>query len=292
LKVAIHSRTFYDDRLPCFRSVIDELLNRRAEVLLSDQLAAFLKVKGVTYAEVSTFEMGKLPQDIDYAFSVGGDGTLLETVSLVRHAQIPIVGINTGRLGFLATISNDQVAAAVHDIIHGKYTIEYRSLVQVEATEDIFGGLNFGLNEFAITKRDTSSMIIVHTYMNGGYLNTYWADGLIVATATGSTGYSLSVGGPVVAPELNNIFVISPVSPHNLNVRPMVVSNDCELSFKIEGRSKNFLVSLDSRSVSVDESIGLTVKKADFNIGLVKLSDYNFAETLRKKLNWGYDARN
>jgi len=292
LKVAIHSRTFYQNRIPCFKAVIEELLKRNVEVLVSSDLYRYLKSQQVLYTQVHIFNGPADLQGVKFMFSVGGDGTLLETVTLVHRQNIPIIGINTGRLGFLATIPNEKISEAIGDVFSGRYKIERRTLVQAETSNNIFGEFNYALNEFAITKRDTSSMIIVHTYIDGEYLNSYWADGLIIATPTGSTGYSLSVGGPVVMPALNNIFIISPVSPHNLTVRPLIVPNDCVLSFSIEGRGKNFLVSLDSRSVVADEKIKLSVRKSDFDVGLVKLEQYRFTDTLRRKLNWGYDARN
>ena len=223
--------------------------------------------------------------------SAGGDGTFLETVTLVREKDIPILGINTGTLGFLATTPKDNIKAVLDAVFSGFYTIEERTLIALESEPSIFGELNFAMNEFTITKRDTASMIIVHTYLNGDYLNSYWADGLIVATPTGSTGYSLSVGGPVVDPRTNN-FIIAPISPHNLNVRPLIVSDGSVISFEIAGRSKNFLVSLDSRSMVVDASIQMAVRKCEFNVKLVKLAGESFLKTLRAKLNWGLDTRN
>jgi len=201
------------------------------------------------------------------------------------------VGINTGRLGFLATISKEKVTHAVEALYQNEYSYDLRTLVRVHSDQDVFDGCNFGLNDFTILKKDTSSMITVHTYIDGEYLNSYWADGLIVSTPTGSTGYSLSCGGPVVLPQSHN-FIITPVSPHNLTVRPMVVSDNSVISFEIEGRSNNFLVSLDSRSYTVDASIQMAVSKEQFMAKLVKLDGYNFLDTLRQKLNWGYDARN
>lgn len=228
---------------------------------------------------------------MDFVISVGGDGTLLDTVSLVGEYEVPIVGINTGRMGFLATIAKEDVEKAVQVLFDGDFTIQDRILINLEADQKLFNGVPYGLNEFTIHKRDTSSMIIVHTYIDGEYLNSYWADGLIVATPTGSTGYSLSCGGPLISPSAKN-FVITPVSPHNLNVRPMIVSDESEITFSIEGRSKKFLISLDSRSTAVDASVKLKVKREKFVARLVKFHDYSFFDTLRKKLNWGFDMRN
>lgn len=291
MKIGIHSRTFEEDKLVFFKSIINEIVNRGFELSLSKDLSKFLRQKLDEIPQHHVFNSSQELQPSDLIFSVGGDGTLLETVLYVKEKNIPIIGVNTGRLGFLATISNDKIKEAMDSIFIGNYTIDSRTLLKLETNEDVFAGNNVGLNEFTILKRDTSSMIIVHTYIDGEYLNSYWADGLIVATPTGSTGYSLSVGGPVVVPQSNN-FIISPVSPHNLNVRPLIVSDDCTISFEIEGRSKNFLISLDSRSRKVNESIKMAVRKSDFKANLLKLKGDNFLNTLRKKLHWGLDLRN
>lgn len=230
-------------------------------------------------------------KNMDFAVSIGGDGTLLDTVCYIGPYETPVLGINTGRMGFLATLAKEDIEWAAKDLINSNYSLEDRSLVRLESSLPLFEGLNFGLNEFTIHKRDTSSMITVHTYINNEYLNSYWADGLIVSTPTGSTGYSLSCGGPLISPIARN-FVITPVSPHNLNVRPMVVSDDSEISFKIEGRSEKFLVSLDSRSTAIDATVDLKIKKERFVAKLVKFQNYSFFDTLRQKLNWGYDMRN
>jgi NAD+ kinase len=228
---------------------------------------------------------------LDFIFSVGGDGTLLDTVCLVGEKQIPIVGLNTGRMGFLATVAANDIASAVHNLAEGNFQIESRTLLSLWSSKKLFQGLNFALNEFTIHKRDTSSMITVHTYIDGSYLNSYWADGLIVSTPTGSTGYSLSCGGPLITPGAKN-FVITPVSPHNLNVRPIIVSDESEISFEIEGRTDKFMISLDSRSTAISADLKLSVKKEKFSAKLVRLPGDHFFDTLRQKLNWGYDMRN
>ncbi len=292
-RIAIHSRAFHEEKLPIFKLILEEVQRHNIHVVLHADLATFLTQQPLNFQHLfnGVFRKTDDLQNIDFLFSVGGDGTLLEAITLVRNLQIPILGINAGRLGFLATIPSEEIKTSIDALFKGFYSIDYRTLIQIDSNRDIFDGMNFGLNEFAILKRDTSSMIVVHTYLDGEYLNSYWADGLIIATPTGSTGYSLSVGGPVVIPHSNN-FIISPVSPHNLNVRPLVVSDDSVISFEIEGRSKNFLISLDSRSRKVDASIQMAVRKCDFKIALVKLKDNNFLNTLRLKLNWGLDARN
>ena len=204
---------------------------------------------------------------------------------------MPIVGINLGRLGFLSTISGSHISEVMQRLRNQEFNIESRSLLHMDSNKALFEPFNFGLNEMTITKKESSSMIVVHTYVDGSYLNAYWADGLTVATPTGSTGYSLSCGGPLVHPNQKN-FIITPVSPHNLNVRPMIVSDQSKITFQIEGRSKEFLVSLDSRSLTVDDSIEISVQREQFEAKLVRFADSDYFDTLRTKLNWGLDARN
>jgi NAD+ kinase len=291
MKVAVHSKSFEVQKLPYIKQILDEIVRRKFQLEISSTLHQHLLNYGVTVPSYSIFSSHKELNGTNLMISVGGDGTFLETVTLVRNKDIPILGINTGTLGFLATTQRDKIKEVLDAIFNGFYTIEERTLIALESEPSIFGDLNFGMNEFTIIKRDTSSMIIVHTFLNGDYLNSYWADGLIVSTPTGSTGYSLSVGGPVVDPRTNN-FIIAPISPHNLNVRPLIVSDNSVISFEIAGRSKNFLVSLDSRSMVVDASIQMAVRKCDFNAKLIKLTGEGFLKTLRVKLNWGLDTRN
>jgi NAD+ kinase len=229
--------------------------------------------------------------DAEYLISIGGDGTLLDTVALVKEKNIPVLGINSGRLGFLANVAKDEVYEAFTDLAKGNYTIDTRSLLYLESTETYFDGLHFALNDFVIHKNDSSSMIVVNTYLNGEFLNSYWADGLIISTNTGSTGYSLSCGGPILFP-YSESFAITPIAPHNLNVRPIVVSDKNVISFEVEGRSNSFLISMDSRSVSVPFTSQLAIRKSDFELKLVQLKDHNYLRTLRRKLMWGVDKRN
>ncbi len=291
MKVAVHSKSFEVQKLPYIEFILQDILKRRFQLEISAALHQHLQNYNVLVPCQNIFSSYKDLNGTNIMISIGGDGTFLETVTLVRDKNIPILGINTGTLGFLATTPKDQIQAALDAVFNGFYSIEERTLIALESEPSIFGELNFGMNEFTIIKRDTSSMIIVHTYLNGDYLNSYWADGLIVATPTGSTGYSLSVGGPVVDPRTNN-FIIAPISPHNLNVRPLIVADNSVISFEIAGRSKNFLVSLDSRSMVVDASIQMAVRKCNFNAKLIKLSGESFLKTLRVKLNWGLDTRN
>jgi NAD+ kinase len=290
MKIALHGKVFNKEVEPYIRKVLDLLYKADAEISISNQsIDSFIEVfpECKRLSRFSKISKG----DIDFVISLGGDGTLLEAVSMVGEAETPILGINTGRLGFLATSPKEQIEQALNDLFAMNYKIDARSLIKMECSKPIFNKIDFALNEFAILKTDSSSMITVHTYVDGDYLNSYWADGLIVSTPTGSTGYSLSCGGPIVLPHSNN-FVITPVSAHNLNVRPLIVSDQSEITFKIESRSNKFLVSLDSKSESVDNDVKLAVRKEDFQAKLITFSYSNYFDTLRQKLNWGLDLRN
>ncbi|TAE17297.1 MAG: NAD kinase [Bacteroidetes bacterium] len=291
MKIALHGRNFKPEAQPYIAQMLKQLQQRGAELSISKTFAEFLHPLELFPDDCHLYHTHEDLGNPDFFLSFGGDGTLLEAVTHVGERQTPIVGINTGRLGFLANTSPNELNAMIDCLYKGYYTFDDRLLISVISDEDIFEGINFGLNEFAITKRDTSSMIVVHTYLNGEYLNSYWADGLIVSTPTGSTGYALSCGGPVVMPQ-SNLFIVAPVSPHNLNVRPLIVADDSVISFSIEGRSKNFLVSLDSRSKVIDSSVQIAVRRERFKARLVKLQEHNFLNTLRHKLSWGLDTRN
>lgn len=242
--------------------------------------------------EIRTFaQSGDLDESIEFIISLGGDGTLLDTVTLVRNKKIPILGINFGRLGFLASIGKKELKIAVEAMVDRSFIVDKRSLIHLDADRPLFGETPYALNEFAIHKTDISPMIKIHTYLNGEFLNTYWADGLIVSTPTGSTGYSLSCGGPIVFPESGS-FVITPVAPHNLNVRPIIVPDDNIISFEIEGRSDQFICALDSRREIVPRNIQLAVKREKFDVSIIRLNENNFLRTLRNKLSWGLDTRN
>lgn len=291
MKIAILGKPFSAEIAPFIQVLFDELKDRSTDVIILESFYSYLKNTINLPNGIDTFNRGDKLTGVEMVFSIGGDGTLLDAVTYVGAQQIPILGINTGRLGFLATVPYDSIPVTLDAIYKGHYTLDDRALIKVDSDQDIFDGINFGLNEFSIQKRDTSSMLVVHTYIDGEYLNSYWADGLVVATPTGSTGYSLSCGGPLVLPQTNN-FVISPVCPHNLNVRPMIVSDRSIISFEVEGRSSSYLASLDSRSIPVDMTVQLAVKRENFVARLVKLHHVNFLSTLRSKLNWGLDKRN
>jgi NAD+ kinase len=223
--------------------------------------------------------------------SLGGDGNMLDTVTHVRDSGIPILGINYGRLGFLANIGKEELHLAIDAIVNRKYVLEKRTLLHLDADFPLFGDTPYALNEFSIQKKDSSPMIKIHTYLNGEFLNTYWADGLIVSTPTGSTGYSLSCNGPVVFPD-SHTFIITPISPHNLNIRPIVIPDNTIISFEVEGRTDGFLTTLDARRQIVPKESQLAIKKENFDINLIRLNENNFLQTLRDKLSWGLDKRN
>ena len=242
--------------------------------------------------DTTTFSTAEdLTEEVEFIISLGGDGTLLDTVTLVRDKKISIMGINFGRLGFLASIGREEVKKAVKAIAKRTYVEDTRTLIHLDASLPMFGNVPYALNDFSIHKRDVASMIKIHTYLNGEFLNTYWADGLIVATPTGSTGYSLSCNGPVVFPDSGS-FVITPVAPHNLNVRPIIVPDNNIISFEIESRADEIICALDSRRQIISKDVQLAIKKESFDVKLVRLSENNFLQTLRNKLTWGLDKRN
>lgn len=292
MKVAIFGRSTIDNTSEHIQLLFHKLNEYKTEILIYEPFYNFIKQKMQINGSIKTFKThDELVGNVDYMFSIGGDGTFLETLTYVRDSGIPIIGINTGRLGFLANIAKTEINKAIDSLLHKKIKIEKRSLISVTSKSKLFGEVNYGLNEITILKKDTSSLITINAYINGDFLNSYFADGLIVATPTGSTAYSLSCGGPLVMPCSQN-FIITPIASHNLNVRPLVISDDSIITLKVEGRNSNYLVSLDSRSEVIDSSIELTLKKADFSANLIQLENQNFFNTIRNKLLWGLDKRN
>jgi len=292
MKVAIYSRVLESTQQKDVQLFLDEL---NKEKIVPVVFRPFLQEAGRYLnlpADTESFSSYEdLNEDIDFVISLGGDGTLLDTVTLVRDKKIPIVGINFGRLGFLASIGRDEMTEAVKALSRRSYIVDKRALVHLDSNIPLFNDVPYALNEFAIHKRDTASMIKIHTYINGELLNTYWADGLILATPTGSTGYSLSCGGPVVFPDACS-FVLTPIAPHNLNVRSIVIPDNTIVSFEVESRSDDIICSLDSRREIVDKNVLLAVRKENFMVNLVRLNENNFLQTLRNKLSWGLDKRN
>ncbi len=292
MKVAIYSRVLEEGQYEDIQLFFDELVKNNIETVIFQPFFEQIKEHISLPETCSTFYLSEdLKADVDFVISLGGDGTLLDTVTLVRDKNIPVMGINFGRLGFLASISREEVTSAVSALAKGTYVIDKRTMIHVDSNLPLFGQVPYGLNEFSIHKRDTASMIKINTYLNGEFLTSYWADGLIVATPTGSTGYSLSCNGPIVFPDSKN-FVITPVAPHNLNVRSLIVPDDNIISFEIDGRSDQIICALDSRREIVNKDVQLAVKKNSFMFNLVRLNENNFLQTLHNKLNWGLDKRN
>ena len=292
MKIAIYSRGLEENQHKEINLLLKELEQHDVEpVFYQDFFNKFYSAVDIK-TKYSTFNShDDLDETIDCIISLGGDGTLLDTVTLVRDKGIPVLGINYGRLGFLANIGKGELQTAVEALVNHTYVTDKRTLIHLDANVPLFGDVPYALNEFTLLKKDSSSMIKIHTYLNGEFLNTYWADGLIVATPTGSTGYSLSCNGPVVFPDSGS-FVITPVAPHNLNIRPIVVPDNNIISFEVEGRTDGFLCTLDSRREFVTKEIQLAVRKESFSINLIRLNENNFLQTLRNKLSWGLDVRN
>lgn len=292
MRLAIYGRLLKDEDIPSLQELLDIIGDRQIEALIhknyQNQFKGRLKMKG----KFGTFKNhDDIKDSVDYLISLGGDGTLLDTLTYVRNSNIPILGINFGRLGFLASTGRSEIKLAIDALLARTYQLDRRTLLHLDSNKDIFGGVNYALNEFSIHKKDTSSMITIHTYINGELLNSYWADGLIIATPTGSTGYSLSCGGPIIFPSSEN-FVITPVAPHNLNVRPIIVSSDSIISFEVEGRNESFLCTLDSRYEAIDTTYQIAVRKEEFSINLLRVNEMDFLSTIREKLMWGADQRN
>jgi NAD+ kinase len=292
MKVAIYSRGGESVRPGDVRNLLEALRNVRITPVIHEdifhQVSHLIEESG----DIAVFRhSADLDEHFDCLVSLGGDGTLLDTVTLVRDKNIPVLGINFGRLGFLASLGKENLDAAVRALVDRNYVIDKRTLIHLDADVPLFGDTPYALNEFVIHKRDVSPMIRIHTYLNGEPLNNYWADGLIVATPTGSTGYSLSCNGPLLFPDAGG-FIINPVAPHNLNVRPIVVPDDSVISFEVEGRTDQLICTMDSRKEIVDRKVQLAVKKESFKISLIRLQENTFLQTLREKLAWGLDARN
>ncbi len=293
MKVAIYSRGVDADQQQSLHALLHELNKHDITIyVFEDLLKKFSLATALGKEPLIPFACSSdLHNTIDCLISVGGDGTVLDAITLVGDTQIPILGINYGRLGFLATISKDELGIMVESLVNRTYIIEKRTLIHVDANIPIFGSSPFALNEFAIHKRDTSPMIKIHTYLNGEFLNSYWADGLIVATPTGSTGYNMSCNGPILFPDSASL-VITPVAPHNLNVRSIVVPDSSVISFEIEGRTEELICAMDARKEIVPKNIQLAVKKENFLVSFIRLNENSYLTTLRNKLTWGLDKRN
>ena len=292
MKVAIYSRGLDAEQEVQLLTLLEELTRFHIEICMHKSLVGPHSAVSMLPVDYTIFSQhAELGSDINCIISLGGDGTLLDAATLVREKQIPIMGINFGRLGFLAGISKEELAAAVEALAHGTFVTEKRTMLHLNSNIPLFGDTPFALNELVIHKRDISPMIKIQTYLNGEFLNSYWADGLIVSTPTGSTGYNMSCNGPIIFPDSGS-FVITPIAPHNLNVRSIVIPDNNIISFEVEGRSDEFICTMDARREIVEKDVQLAVKKEDFPVILIGLNENSFMSTLRKKLAWGLDTRN
>ncbi|WP_417358159.1 NAD kinase [Flavobacterium sp.] len=293
MRIAVYGQYYKDNTEDIIEKMFAVFEGHTTEVIFEANFYNAIKERGLLKESYATFSNHEeLDRRFDMLISIGGDGTMLRSATYVRDKNIPVLGINAGRLGFLATVQQDEIETLLPLIFENKYKISPRTLLSLDykgmEKED---GLDFALNEITVSRKDTTSMITVEVKLNGDYLNSYWADGLIISTPTGSTGYSLSCGGPLLIPEVNSL-VITPIAPHNLNARPLVIPDDTELELKVSGREPQHLISLDSRILTVDTETSFYIKKTGFKINMVEFPDEKFIKTLRKKLLWGEDKRN
>jgi len=294
MKVAIFGQYYLVSTEPIIKDIFVFFNNNNVEMAIESDFLNMLYEKKIIEKQYNTFSSHDvLDSSFDMLISIGGDGTMLRAVTLVRNSGIPILGINAGRLGFLATVQKENIAAFMQIVIDKKYKISKRTLLSIASSPESIAleGLDFALNEISVSRKDTTSMITIDTYLNDEFLNSYWADGLIIATPTGTTGYSLSCGGPILTPDVKSL-VITPIAPHNLNARPLVVPDSTEIRLKVSGREEQYLVSLDSRIMSVKNDAVLIIKKTNFEINMVEIPEETFFKTLRTKLLWGEDRRN
>lgn len=291
-QIAIYAKKITKQDLGVLRTLIDSITQFGWKPILENELALQLQSK---FQWPTTFETYKSYMDLkngfDLMISVGGDGTFLRAVSFVRESEVPILGINIGRLGFLSNLSKDQIDQTLHRFSTGEYEYQKRSLLRVQTINELFGDENFALNELTLQKKDTSSMIKVNAFLDNKFLNTYWVDGLIVGTPTGSTAYSLSCGGPIITPGCQ-VHILTPIAPHNLNVRPVVVPDHMPITLEVEGRDRSYLLTLDGQSRHIKQGQKVTISKAEFMINVIKFEDNNFLDTIRNKMLWGSDTRN
>ncbi len=291
MTIAIYSRSSNHDHSNYLEDIYRLLKDEGVDLIIFEPYYQFIKKTYQFNLSLETFSNSEeLIAKASYVISLGGDGTLLETIDLVKKSGVPLLGVNTGRLGFLASVNTNDLKKSIQLLLKEKFTLDKRELIEISGCNNCFGEVNYALNEFTIHKKDSSAMINIDTYIDGVFLNSYFADGLIVATPTGSTAYSLSCGGPIMIPDSDN-FIITPIAPHNLTVRPIVISNNKQISFKVSGRSDNFNISLDSRNAQVPTGSEITIKKADFRLNLIALEGQHFFTTLRNKMMWGIDKR-
>ena len=291
MRIALFGTQFNSAKTKYIQHLVNKLEKENIKLIIENQFHKNL-IDINFKKEFETFETPlELKEKADVLLSIGGDGTLLGAITLVRDSDIPVLGINTGTLGFISSISTDQIEYAINHLLKGEYNIQQRTLLQLESENNLFGDANFALNEVTVLKKDTSSMIRIHAFLENEFINTYWADGLIISSPTGSTGYSLSCGGPIVLPGTNN-FIITPIAPHNLNVRPVIVSDKSKITLKVSEQDELALVALDSRSRAIGPELALTIRKADYKVQLIQFEKQSFISTIREKLMWGKDKRN
>lgn len=292
MKIALYGKAFGPDYDDLMRDVLRLLKESNIDIMVYEPFWKDIKHCFDDSYEFAFFNSSDdIRNRVDVLFSFGGDGTILDSVPLIRDSGIPVLGINTGTLGFLASVSPQGTSEAVKNIISGNYDIEKRSLIQIHDPENVFNGINYALNEISICRKNSGSLIVVEVYIDDMLLNTYWADGIILATPTGSTAYSMSLGGPIMTPNADS-FLITPIAAHNLSVRPVVIPGTSSVKIKVGGRCDAFALGLDSRIVLADKSMNIEIKKTDFTFNMIRMPDKNFFETIRKKLLWGNDLRN
>lgn len=293
MKVAIFGQYYQNDTRPIIKDIFIFFNNNNVELIIEEDFLKILYEEKIIEKQYNTFKTGsELDSSVDILISIGGDGTILRAVTYVGNSGIPILGVNAGRLGFLAKVQKEDIQSFLQIVLEKKYTFSERTLLKLEIkpnNKEI--EIDFAMNEISVSRKDTTSMITIETSLNDEYLNSYWADGLIISTPTGSTGYSLSCGGPILTPDVK-AFVITPIAPHNLNARPLVIPDSTKLKLKVSGREEQYLVSLDSRILSIDNHSELYISKNPFTINMVEFPNETFFKTLRKKLLWGEDKRN
>ncbi|MBP6373429.1 MAG: NAD kinase [Flavobacterium sp.] len=294
MKIAIYGQFYQNSTEPIIRDIFQFFTQKKIELVVERDFLELLNEKHILEESFATFQNHTdLDDSFDMLLSIGGDGTILRAITLVRDSGIPVLGINAGRLGFLASVQKENITDFLQLVIDKKYRISKRSLLSLRCNPPnaAIDKLNFAMNEITVSRKDTTSMITIETHLNEEFLNSYWADGLIIATPTGSTGYSMSCGGPILTPEVTSL-VITPIAPHNLNARPLVIPDNTQIKLKVSGREDNYLVSLDSRIASVPNAAELTIEKTNFQINMVEIPNETFLKTLRNKLMWGEDKRN
>jgi len=292
MKIALFGKNFDKQRVPFVRKMVETLQQNHVELIVYKPYYEMIHPEVQFISPVGFFLSHRdIGNDIDMLFSVGGDGTLLDVLPIIREAGIPVLGINMGRLGFLSSVAKQEIEQAIKYILDGRYRLSNRTLLQLESSLGVFADLNYALNELTVFRKETTSLIVINVYVDDAFVNAYWADGLIIATPTGSTAYSLSAGGPILVPSAEN-FVITPIATHNLSVRPIVISDKSLIRLKVVGRNAQYTISMDSRSALVSQSVDILVKKADFGLKLVNMEGKDFFGTIREKLLWGLDIRN